>query len=118
LSEDSDNELSLTLQRRDPAVFDECVQKFSRIAQARLEQRMYRVTTSSSQDLSDLAFHLGDLDAGARDVVEIYGMSLKNKVRDTSRVKAAAYADAGQLIALELMGHLVTYYRNLCRRQS
>jgi hypothetical protein len=106
----------VTLQTSLPDVFDELVRTFDALVERCLEERLYRVSQPVSSELSDLALRLGSLRAGPRDVVEVYGTCLKRKVRDRSRLKGAAYADAGQLLALELMGYLVSYYRNLARR--
>jgi hypothetical protein len=106
----------VSLQTSLPNRFAELVTSFDAMTEKCLEERMYRVSQPVSADLSDLALQLGALRAGPRDVVEIYGTCLKQRVREHSRAKGAAYADVGQLLALELMGYLVSYYRNIARR--
>lgn len=105
----------VTLQSAIPERFEEFSRQFSELVEKCFEERLYRVSQPVSAELSDLALELGALRAGPRDVVEIYGHSLKQRVKSTSRIRGAAYADVGQLLALELMGYLVSYYRNLSR---
>jgi len=52
------------------------------------------------------------LQAGPRDVVEIHSVALRQRIAGINAVKAKAYAEESQLIALELMGYLTTFYRN------
>ena len=59
-----------------------------------------------------MADELGFLKAGPRDVVQIHRAVLKKKTREVVIAKAQAYAEEGRLLALELMGHLVSYYRD------
>ena len=67
-----------------------------------------------------MAEELGLLKAGPRDVVEIHSTALKEKRHKVTPQKAQAYAEEGRLMALQLMGHLVSYYRNysLSRKAS
>lgn len=114
LSSSNPNDQS-TLQTAQPQAFSEFVSEFDSMVEKCLAQRFYRVSQPVSAELSSLAMRLGTFRAGPRDVVEVYGTCLKKKVRDAARTKGAAYADVGQLLALELMGYLVSYYRNLTR---
>ena len=67
------------------------------------------------QRLGDLllAYHLTE--AGPRDVVEIHVTALRAKTRGALPMKAKVYASEGQLRLIELMGYLVSYYRNRLR---
>ena len=56
---------------------------------------------------------LGRLKAGPRDVVEIHTIALKDKGNNNvPHPKTQAFMEEGRLLVLELMGHLVSYYRN------
>jgi hypothetical protein len=45
-------------------------------------------------------------------VIDIYSTALKLKTDTTMNGKAQAYVAEGRLIILELMGYLVSFYRN------
>ena len=63
------------------------------------------------ENLYNIAEELGYLRAGPRDVVELHSSALKRKTGVVSHVKAQAYVEEGRVTLLELMGHLVSYYR-------
>lgn len=94
-----------------PDIFRQMVEDYSQILDQVLEQQTFRVKYPISDRLRSLAEKLGFLKAGARDVVELHTLTLKQKNATENVVKARAYADAGRLVVLELMGYLTTYYR-------
>jgi hypothetical protein len=62
--------------------------------------------------MHDIADRLGFLRAGPRDVVDIHITALKEKSSGATPQKNKAYAEEGRIKVLELMGLLVSYYRN------
>jgi len=48
----------------------------------------------------------------ALSAIEIYGTALKSRSAGAPPARARAYLDEGRLLVLELMGHLVSYYRD------
>jgi hypothetical protein len=58
-----------------------------------------------------VADHLGALRAGAREVAELHARALRQKTRGAPAARVGALIAEGRLTALELMGHLVSYYR-------
>ncbi|MEM7066475.1 MAG: response regulator [Cyanobacteria bacterium P01_B01_bin.77] len=94
-----------------PDIFCQIVEDYSHILDQVLEQQTFRVKYPISEHLRSLAEKLGFLKAGARDVVELHTLTLKQKNETENVVKARAYADVGRLVVLELMGYLTTYYR-------
>jgi PAS domain S-box-containing protein len=95
-----------------PDTFNELVQRYGNLMDLALEQRAYRVEHNISERLRSLAERVGFLKAGPRDVVEIHSTALKRKTREVIPAKAQAYVEEGRLMVLELMGYLVSYYRN------
>lgn len=91
--------------------FDGKVQRFAKLLDLSLEQRVLRVDHSIGVELRNLAEELGLVKAGPRDVIDIYVQALKIVSANVAIVKANAYADEGRLMVLELMGHMVTFYR-------
>ena len=95
-----------------PDTFRELVQGYGDLMDLALEQRAYRVDHSVSGRLRSISDELGFMKAGPRDVVEIHSKALKTKTNSGTPEKTQAYAEEGRLMVLELMGYLVSYYRN------
>lgn len=95
-----------------PDTFTELVQLYKDFIDLALDQRTFKVDHNLSERLRAIAEQLGFLKAGPRDVVEIYNTALREKVRDQAPVRVQAYMDEARLMVLELMGHLVSFYRN------
>lgn len=62
-------------------------------------------------DISTLARRIGAHGGGPRDVVEIHIRAVKAKCTDVHPKRAHLYAVEGRLLALEVMGNLVDFYR-------
>jgi DNA-binding response OmpR family regulator len=95
-----------------PDIFNELVQRYCDLLDLALEQRAYKVEHTVSEALRALSERLGFLKFGPRDVVEIHSMALKKSLNGTTPQKAQAYTEEGRWMVLELMGYLVSYYRN------
>ncbi len=94
-----------------PDTFNQVVRHYGDLMDLALEQKAYKVEHDISGKLRTVAEELGSLKAGPRDVVEIHSSALRKKTSETSHARAQAYAEEGRMMVLELMGHLVTYYR-------
>jgi len=66
---------------------------------------------SPRRQISELADRLGNQGAGPRDVVDIHLKIVATKGTESNPQRARAYAVQGRLLALEVMGYLVDYYR-------
>lgn len=95
-----------------PTLFDELVQHYGELLDLALEQRIYKVNYRLSESLRVLGDQLGFLKAGPRDVVQIHHAALERKAANVTISKSRAYLEEGRLLVLELMGHLVSFYRN------
>lgn len=91
--------------------FRELVQSCANLLDVALKQQQYKIEHDLSSDLRTLGDRLGSLRAGPRDVIEIYGTALRERTTDVVAAKAKAYLNEGRMLVLELMGHLVSYYR-------
>ena len=94
-----------------PNLFSEMLQRYGDLMELALEQQAYRVEHDISGNLRSIAEELGYFKAGPRDVVELHSSALKRKTAVASHAKAQAYVEEGRVMVLELMGHLVSYYR-------
>jgi len=61
--------------------------------------------------LQVLAEQIGFLQAGPRDVIDIYTEALRGKTDKTTSTKTEAFVEEGRFLVLELMGYLVSFYR-------
>jgi len=95
-----------------PDLFNELVQRYGHLLDIALEQRTYKVDYELSEDLRLIAEQLGFLKASPRDVVKMHSTALKRKTTNAAPQKVQAYVEEGRLMVLELMGYLVSYYRN------
>ncbi|MGC9356602.1 MAG: response regulator [Anaerolineae bacterium] len=105
---------AVPLRENIPDLFPQFVEAYGELLECALEKRTYKVKSDLKGDVRALAERLGALKAGPRDVVDIHISALKEKSDQATPLKGTAYAEEGRLIALELMGHLVSYYRNRC----
>ncbi len=100
------------LRQSAPDAFKQLAQRYGELMDLALEQRAYRVEHDVSGELRSMSARLGFLRAGPRDVVEVHSNALKAKTRQAAPTRAQAYVEEGRLMVLELMGYLVSYYRN------
>ncbi len=63
--------------------------------------------------LKELAAELGVLKASARDVADLHVAVLGEMARRIARERLSAYVHEGRIVAFELTGHLLNYYRRL-----
>ena len=77
-----------------------------------LERDSFKVEHNLAEKLRAMAEKLGFLKGGPRDVIEIYSAALRLRTVNVLNAKAQVYVDEGRLIALEMMGYLVSFYRN------
>lgn len=101
-----------SLREAFPEEFQNLVHIYGDLLELALEEKAYKVQTSLSDDLKQLAQSLGFFKAGPRDVVELHRQTLFIKMPNTLPQKAQAYVEEGRMVLLELMGNLVFYYRN------
>lgn len=94
-----------------PDIFAEMVAEYGKLLDLALEQRVYKTEHNISDGLYELVERLGFLKAGPRDVIDLHSAALKQRMNKTNVSKTQAYVEEGRMAALELMGHLVAYYR-------
>jgi hypothetical protein len=97
-----------------PPVFAAVASQYGRLLDRAVEQCDYENGPPISAELREFAVRLGQLGAGARDVIELHSHVLDSKLASLPR--ARGYVEEGRLLVLELMGHLLSYYRTECMR--
>jgi hypothetical protein len=95
-----------------PEHFRTLVETYGEVLDLALENRGYRTEHDFSTRLRAIAVRLGAYGAGPRDVVELHTIALRQKIQGAPPQRAQALTEEGRLIVFEVMGHLVSYYRN------
>jgi DNA-binding response OmpR family regulator len=94
-----------------PERFEEVRKRFAELLSMSLEERSFKMEQKVPERLRMLGEELGDVGCGPRDVIELYAAAMHELVAGTTVKRARALMNEGRIMALELMGHLVTYYR-------
>jgi response regulator RpfG family c-di-GMP phosphodiesterase len=94
-----------------PEQFEEVRKRFVELLGMSLEERSFKVEQKVPERLRTLGEELGEIACGPRDVIELYAAAMQELVVNATMKKARALMAEGRIMALELMGHLVTYYR-------
>lgn len=61
--------------------------------------------------INNIADSMGRLGSGPRDIVQLHINCVGEKIKNVNPKRASAYSIEGRLLALELMGYLVDFYR-------
>ena len=97
-----------------PRLFQDLSDEYGRLLIAALENQVKKTSRDISTELRDLADKIGAVSAGPRDVVEIHKSALRAITENKTPAKAQALTIEGRFLVLELMGHLVSFYRRHC----
>jgi DNA-binding NarL/FixJ family response regulator len=92
--------------------FSELIQDYAKLLHEAVESQIFKVNYNISERLRSIADGLGFLKAGPRDIVLLHQKALKIAIVSRPPEQAKIYAEEGRYLLLELMGHLVSYYRN------
>lgn len=102
----------VALHQRAPREYWELFERYAHLLDRALERYAYKSPADGASDeLRAIAERLGSLEAGAREVADLHARALRQKIRTATTAKAQAYTAEGRLVAFELMGHLLSYYR-------
>lgn len=100
------------LHERAPQEYWAIVERYGRLLDQALDRQTYKGAADSfSDELRRIADELGALDAGPREIAELHGRTLRLRTRDVNTPKSQALTNEGRIVAFELMGHLLSYYR-------
>lgn len=104
--------LQAPLSRSDSGYYTRIVEEFAELLDSRLEELAFKQDNKVSERAKDFAGRLGRIQAGPRDIIELYKRSLEGKSSSAPPKKAQALLEEGRMLTLELMGHLVSFYRS------
>jgi len=94
-----------------PTLFQEYVGRYADLLDAIIYERGFEVKDTDAPARA-LAASLGGHGASARDVVEIYLAALRGCSVGAAPSRQQAYLEEGRVLLLQLMGYLVSYYRD------
>ena len=100
------------LAKSAPETFNGLVQRFGKLIELALEEKVFKVDHEVSKSLRNLADQLGFLNADPQDVVSLFSLALQQKNQGATHARAIAYYEEGRVRLLQLMGYLLSYYRN------
>lgn len=97
--------------------FGRLVDVYTAVLDDALDRRSREVPHSTeTPELVKLAASLGALHAGPRDVLDVHVTATRQREQELDDTGARALIQEGRFLVLELMGHLVSYYRKFKRR--
>jgi DNA-binding response OmpR family regulator len=95
-----------------PVRFAELARDYGEILDDDVEQILQRQSVPLEPRLQKLAAAAAELRAGPRDVVDLHATAMKQREAEHGPQRMKLYLAEGRLRLLELMGHLVTLYRD------
>lgn len=106
------------LHERAPLEHSKIVEHYATLLQKALDRRTFRREGETlAEDLRAVAERLGDLGAGPREMTDVHARALRRAARGSTAAKMQALLVEGRLLALEVMGNLVSYYRRRSKAQ-
>lgn len=93
------------------ATFGVLVSRYEQLLEQMIDNRIYRGGDEPAADLRELAQQLRFLNAGPRDVLDIHLTAVKVMLRRAVDTRAALILEEARLLALQLMGELLSIYR-------
>lgn len=98
-----------------PEGFAKLVAEYRHALDRAVERILRSEAPGADSGMRRIARRAGRMGASARDVIEIHAAVMKEKEGEEGPQRARLYRAEGRLRLLELMGHLVTYYRDRAR---
>ncbi len=100
------------LPDRAPRDYWSLLERYSALLDLALERQTYRSGGEKiSEDIRSIAERLGALGASAREVAELHARAIRKRTRTARSGKVHAVIAEGRMLAFELMGHVLSYYR-------
>ncbi len=111
------------LAQERPDQYAEFLADYTSILAIMVRESGYRVDPTWSESLQELAMKMGLLHSGPRDVIDLHCDALRSTCTGPMSARLAQRAEEARLLVLELMGYLLSYYRERgpsghCREQS
>ncbi len=108
----------VSLREGFPDSFAAAVQSYSKVLDLALEQRNFKVEHNVSEILREIAEELGFLRCGPGDVIDVHRTALATKGNKAKHIRLQAFNEEGRFLLIELIGDLLSFYRNYYIRYS
>lgn len=95
-----------------PERFTELARAYGEILDSAVEQVLQRRPVQLDRNIQKLAGAAAELRAGPRDIIEVHATAMKLREAEHGPQRMKIYVAEGRMQLLELMGHLVTFYRD------
>ena len=96
-----------------PAQFDQLIEAYLHFIFESMERQVVEHKSEQVRDSARrIAESLGTLRSGPRDVLDLHMAALRREEADGNLVRRAAFYHEGRFAVLEVMSHLVSYYRH------
>lgn len=104
-----------SLEERAPRAYRQLCEQYDALLELLVRQRVFKGTEDDVAKISDeiraIAERLGALNAGAREVAELHAQAIRKRTLGAAAPKSQALITEGRMMAFELMGRLLSYYR-------
>jgi len=97
---------------KDSEQYKKLLEAYSLLIEKSIESRIYRIDHDNSNDRREFAGKLGFFKAGPRDLIRLNSEFFKRLDYNIHPKKISLYHEEARLILLEIMGYLVSFYRN------
>lgn len=104
-----------SIQSRRPALYSDLLRAYTRLLSAYMHQLVLK-RAKPREEMAEIVTRLGDEGGGPRDLIDLHVGALDAAVKDSTSERGRALAIEGRLLALEMMGLLVDFYRVGLRR--
>ena len=106
---------AVPLAERAPRAYWQIFDRYGALLDQLVERSVFKERpdepTGHSGELRAIADRLGALSAGAREVAELHARAIAVRTRGVASAKAQRIVAEGRLMAFELMGHVLSFYR-------
>jgi PAS domain S-box-containing protein len=92
--------------------------QYEQILRDALDNRIYKTGNDPSSALRSMACELLQLQSTARDVIAIHCETMRKLAPLPESPRAQAFIEVGRISLIELLGHLLSGYRQLCSREE
>ncbi|MFK8000011.1 MAG: response regulator transcription factor [Polyangiales bacterium] len=103
------------IKQRAPREYEELCKEYKPLLESYVEQVICDKPKPTKR-MAELAATIGDLSGGPRDLIDVHVNALRAATAGRKSARVRAFGVDGRLLALEMMGLLVDYYRIGIRR--
>ncbi|MFP4302891.1 MAG: response regulator transcription factor [Alkalispirochaetaceae bacterium] len=100
-----------SLENSSLSLFESASERYASLIVQAMDRRIYKTVAAGGEGVRDLAADLGFAGAGARDIIDIHTRALASLASGGSAKRALLLQEESRLLLVELMGHVLNYYR-------